>query len=180
MITNIDLVILRFMESIHNPMTDFIFSAITYLGDDGKLWIGIALLLLFFPKHRKTALAMIVGLITFHVLCNSILKDLIGRPRPFVLVPELLNSIPDVVDVPSSFSMPSGHTMMSFVCAEILGRNIPKSKIPAYAAAVLMGLSRIYLLVHYPSDVIVGAALGILLAITIDKAKNKLIRQKAA
>ncbi len=178
MITNIDLSILRFMESLHNPITDFFFSAITWLGDDGKIWIGIALILLFIPKHRKTGIFMIAGLITFHIICNSILKDLIGRPRPFMLVPELLNSIPDAVDIPSSYSMPSGHTMMSFVCAEILGKNIPKMKIPAYIMAVLMGLSRIYLLVHYPTDVIVGAILGVLLATGFNCIKRKYFDEK--
>jgi len=180
MITNIDCMILRFMESVHNPLTDSIFSFITWLGDDGKLWIGLALILIaFFPKHRKTGIAMIIGLIVFHFLCNGFLKDLFGRPRPYVLMPDILNSIPDI-DIPSSYSMPSGHTMMSFVCAEILGKNIPKMKLPAYIAAVLMGLSRIYLLVHYPTDVIVGAVLGVLLAMLINYLKDRFFTEKTA
>ncbi len=180
MITNIDCAILKFMASIHNPVTDSIFSFITWLGDDGKLWIGIALVLLFFPKYRKTGIAMIVGLITFHFLCNGFLKDLFGRPRPYVLMPEIMNSIPSVVDIPSSYSMPSGHTMMSFVCAEILSGNIKKATLPAYIMAVLMGLSRIYLLVHYPTDVIVGAVLGILLAKLINYLKDRFFPEKTA
>ncbi len=179
MITNIDLSVLRFMESIHNPITDFIFSAITFLGDEGYIWIGIGIILLFFPKHRKTGIAVLIGLIVFHIICNTGLKNIIARPRPYTLVPEFLNSMPDI-HVPSSYSMPSGHTMSAFVCATILARNYAKMKYPLYTLAFLMGLSRIYLLVHYPTDVIVGAVLGILLGIAIDKAKDKILKQKVA
>lgn len=172
MITNIDLSVLKFMAKIHNPVTDFIFSAITLLGDAGMVWIILAVILLIIPKHRKTGLALAVGLIVFHLICNTGLKNIIARPRPFVVLPELRNYIPKI-NIPSSYSMPSGHTMSSFVCATITAKNIKGSEKFAYPLAFLIALSRIYLLVHYPTDVIAGAVLGVVLGVGINKVKEK-------
>lgn len=177
MITNIDLSVLRFMEQIHNPVTDFFFSVITFLGDGGIIWIGSGLILLFIPKHRKTGIMVLAGLVVFHLICNTGLKNIIARPRPYVLVPEFLGSMPDI-NVPTSYSMPSGHTMSAFVCAEILAGDFKRYKAPLYVTAVFMGLSRIYLLVHYPSDVIVGALLGIMLGKAVKYTADKYYKTK--
>ena len=92
------------------------------------------------------------------MVCNLILKPSVARIRPYDVIPKAL-LIPKMGD----FSFPSGHTLHSFLLATCIGGFFSKAKIPLYAFALLMGFSRLYLYVHYPSDVIAGAILGIII-----------------
>ena len=98
-------------------------------------------------------------------LVNAVLKYAVGRQRPpsIVLDPEPL------MEVPTTSSFPSGHAMSSFACAFVLARLAPRLAIPSFVLAALIAISRVYVGVHYPLDILVGAVLGVLLATALLK-----------
>lgn len=101
-----------------------------------------------------SALALLGSLI----INNLILKNLIARIRPY----EIINGLVPLIEKPTDYSFPSGHTGSSFAAACILYRKLPKRfGIPALLLAMLIGFSRLYLGVHYPSDVLFGIISGV-------------------
>ncbi len=165
MIQQFDESLALFFQSIHNPITDLPMIIITHLGDDGIFWIILALVLLIFKKTRKAGF-MLAGALIFCLLVNNIvLKSLFSRERPFVV----LEAIELIIDPPSGYSFPSGHTVSSIACATTLFWNYKNScKWAAFGAvvlAVLIAFSRMYLCVHFFTDVLAGAVVGILLGI---------------
>lgn len=130
----------------------------THLGDSGLLWITLCLGLLLYPKTRRVGLAGMMAL-CFSLLCtNMLLKPLVDRTRPWLVVEGLVN----LVQEPDPRSFPSGHTSAAFAAGTALFRTLPKgwARWLAVIAALLMGLSRLYVGVHYPSDVLAGALVG--------------------
>lgn len=164
-----DLSILCAIDSIHNNVLDNIMKTITILGDAGILWIVIALILLFRVKTRKCGILIITAMVIGLIIGNVILKNLIARPRPFSLDESIQLLIPKPVD----YSFPSCHTMVSFEAAIIIFLNNKKWGMIAIATAILIGFSRMYLFVHYPSDVLFGAILGSIIAIIVFYGSNK-------
>lgn len=142
-------------EYLHNAFLDQVMIFFSRIGDAAFVWIVFAVLLLLVPKYRKIGVAVFAGLFLSSLICDDILKPLIARPRP-----EFTEYL---VRLPNSFSFPSGHTMSSFTAAAILSGSGRTAKYVAYLLAILIGFSRVYLCVHYPSDVLCGAVLGILL-----------------
>lgn len=156
---------------------DYFFIAITRLSDEGIFWIILALVLLCFKKTRKTGICLGVVLIIGEILGNQILKKLFERPRPYTVNPDITL----VIDKLSSFSFPSGHSRCAVECAVVIFANNKRWGIAAITVAVLTCLSRMYLYVHYPTDVLAGAALGVidgLLAMFIVKKVMERINQK--
>ena len=143
---------------------DQIMTIITYLGEDGAIWAVLGLLLLFFKKTRKVGFAVLASLAVTGVINNLVLKQIFDRPRPFNLEQWAdWFQYPNFVAKPSSSSFPSGHASSSIACA--VGTMVSGKKrlwIPALIVAVLIAFSRIYVHVHYPSDVIGGAIVGII------------------
>lgn len=137
---------------------DVVMPAVTRLGDGGALWIALALVLLLFPKTRRTGAAVALGLLLETLCCNGILKPLVARVRPYEVAPPAALLVPPLAD----FSFPSGHTGAAFAAAS--GLYFSKSPLwpPAAVLSVLMAFSRMYLYVHYPTDVAGGILLGIL------------------
>ena len=150
------------IEKLQNPLLDFILSRLTALGNGGILWIVTAVVLLFIPKTRRCGCALAVSLLLVFLLGNCLLKPLIARPRPFMLQEELLLLIPP----PSDFSFPSGHTYSSIASAIVIGYYHPKWGIPATVLALLIAFSRLYLMVHFPTDILGGILLGAVCAAT--------------
>ncbi|MBQ6717426.1 MAG: phosphatase PAP2 family protein [Clostridia bacterium] len=147
---------------------DYFFVGITRLSDKGIFWIILAIVLLCFKKTRKTGICLGAVLLIGEILGNQILKKIFERPRPYTVNP----SVELVIEKLSSFSFPSGHSRCAVECAIAIYANNKKWGIAAIVLAVLTCLSRMYLYVHYPTDVLAGAALGIidgLLAIFIIK-----------
>lgn len=132
----------------------------TNLGNKGLVFIGAALLLLLFRKTRRAGGAALGGLVLGGIAVNLTLKPLVARPRPYQVM-ELLEPL---MDAPNDYSFPSGHTNAAFAFAAALCVALPasckKGKTAALIAAVLMGLSRLYVGVHFPSDVVCGALVG--------------------
>lgn len=139
---------------------DFIMPCITLLGDGGIFWIACAVILLFTKKYRKTGLGMGAALILGLIVCNMILKPWVARIRPYDLQEQLGNIIPLLIERQHDFSFPSGHTIASFEAATVLMLHNKKLGIPALILACLIAFSRLYLYVHYPTDVITSVILG--------------------
>ena len=154
---NADLSVLRFIRhNIANPVLDFIMPVITLIGEDGILWIAVAIALLCFKKTRKAGFVMALSLIIGLVTVNLTIKPLVGRIRPYVI-----DNVPILVESLSDGSFPSGHTTACFECAvSLVLCGYKKWGYVSLAAAVLVGFSRLYLYVHFPSDVITGAVIG--------------------
>ena len=184
MITSIDFKILDAIQFITNPVLDAFFVVITHLGDAGALWIAIAVLCLCFKKTRKCGVMLAVVLILGTLLGNVmltldkvfhaqvVLKNIIARPRPFVQNPEMLKEL--LIAAPHGFSCPSGHTLASFESAFVIFLNNKKWGIVSLVIAALIAFSRMYLYVHFFTDILLGTMLGIVLGCLVYYAVNKI------
>ena len=161
-----DLPILDWIQAnMQSSFMDKFMPFITVFGDAGIFWMVWAALLLIFPKTRKTGLGMAFAMILGLIVCNITLKPLVARIRPYDLQAELGVTIQLLCEAQHDFSFPSGHTIASFEAAVVLLKNSKKMGIPAMILAVLIAFSRMYLYVHYPTDVIVSVILGTLFAL---------------
>lgn len=163
---NIILNINEFMKS--NNILKNIFSFITHLADAGFIWIIIGILLISNKSTKKNGIIMLISLMLGSIIGNIFLKNIFERQRPFV---EL--SLVPFINAPSSFSFPSGHSLASFIGATCIFFTNKKWGIIAYIFALFIAISRVLLIVHYPSDVIIGSILGILISYTIIKISNR-------
>ncbi len=169
-----DLSVFQWIQSIQNDFLDMLMVGITTLGNAGAVFIVLGLVLLFTKKYRKAGLGVLVALIVM-LLCNDLfLKEFFARPRPFNLFdvnPEKYAEwgseyiFPGLVHKPSSFSFPSGHTSSAFAAAIALLWYDRRLGIPTTIFAALMGFSRIYVQVHYCTDVIAGVISGTICAL---------------
>jgi len=148
-----------------SPFLDKFFSLITHLGDAGLFWILIAVVMLFFKKTRKTGIMMGVALVLGLILCNGLLKNIVARVRPFDL-DGAYGSIKTVEDLlvsrPGDKSFPSGHTIASFEAAFVLFHWDKRFGVPAIIIAAAVSFSRLYLYLHFPTDVIASVLLAVL------------------
>lgn len=135
---------------------DAVLPFISRLCDHGEVWILLTILLLLLRSQRRCGAAMGCALILDLVSCNWILKPLIGRLRPFAINTAVELLIPPPLDA----SFPSGHTAVSFTAVFALKASGSPLWKPALALALVMAFSRLYLYVHWPSDVLGGAILG--------------------
>ena len=161
-----DLPILDWIQAhMQSAFLDTTMPIITLLGDAGIIWICWAVLLLLFPKTRKTGLGMGFALILGLIVCNMILKPTIGRIRPYDFQELHFDVMVNLlIERQHDFAFPSGHTIASFEAATVLLKNSKIMGIPAMILAVIIAFSRMYLYVHYPTDVLVSIVLGILFA----------------
>ena len=165
-----DLPILEWIQAnLQSGFLDTVMPIITLFGEDGLFWIAWSILLILFPKTRKIGLGMGFAMAMGLLLCNVTLKPLIARPRPYDLqLAEFGKSIQLLIEAQHDFSFPSGHTIASFEAAVVLLKNSKKMGIPAMILAILVAFSRMYLYVHYPTDVLVSVVLGTILALIGD------------
>lgn len=161
MIAWFDYTILDWFQSIHNDILTMLFRWITILGEGGILWIAIALFLLFRRKTRVIGVTMLLALVFTLLVGNLTLKPLVARPRPCWRHPE----IPLLIANPKDFSFPSGHAMSSFAAAMALFMWNRRGGVLAVFAAAVMSATRMYFYVHYPTDILAGMLIGIVLGI---------------
>lgn len=155
----IDLNILNFIHSTtQNTIFDKVMPYITFLGNMGMVWIVISILLILNKKCRHVGLMCLSALLLATILGEGILKHIIQRPRPFFAEP----AINLLIKRPLSYSFPSGHTTSSFAVAGIIFATLKKYRIYAVLLAAMIAFSRLYLFVHYPSDILAGILLGLL------------------
>ena len=153
-----ELQVLDALQTIHNPVLDTLMCAITRLGDAGIFWILLCMVLLILPKTRRSGVILMAALLVDLVICNGILKPLVHRIRPF----DVKTGIELLVKRPTDYSFPSGHTAASFASVTALYlAGEKKLWIPALVLAVLIAFSRLYLYVHYPTDVLGGVVAGL-------------------
>ena len=165
--------ILHWFESLHNPITNPIMYGITSLGNGGIFWIilAAAMLLIFPKKYRKVGLSMAIALILSLIFCNGIMKHLWARPRAFwvegqnFVVGDQFENLYGIFQSIHDYSFPSGHSSASFAAATAIFMWRKKDGTAALILAALIAVSRLYLTVHYPSDVLVGTITGILYGI---------------
>ncbi|MBE6800858.1 MAG: phosphatase PAP2 family protein [Ruminococcaceae bacterium] len=174
-IVNIDVAIYQFVDSIMSPVLNEIMTFITHLGDTpGIIWWVIGIILLIPRKTRKLGVLLIGGLAVASLINNVALKNVIERPRPYNIDPSIWKNAgyeyvwPGLIDKSSSWSFPSGHTSTSIGAAFAMFLGCFKNKkylaigIPTLILSFLIGFSRIYVHVHYPTDVIAGAVVGLI------------------
>ena len=163
-------------EFVRQAWLDPIVSFYTKLGDAGLMWIALCVLLLIFPKTRRAGLGGAMALILSLLCTNVILKNLFTRTRPWLVVEGLTALVAE--HDPNSF--PSGHTSAAFAFAAAVYRELPLSwtRFAVVGAAICMGWSRIYVAVHYPSDVIAGAVVGTLCGLCAAWLYRKFLRER--
>ncbi len=176
-IQSLDWQILHFIrDSLACPFLDFIMPKLTLLGDKGIVWIAISLILLCTKKYRKCGVLCLCGMLAGLLIGNVALKNLIARPRPC-----WIENVGLLVKNPTDFSFPSGHTLSSVISAVILTLANKRFAFFAVPLAVIIAFSRLYLYVHFPSDVLFGALLGVAIGFStwfflIKHNKNLIIR----
>jgi len=152
-----ELDLLHWFQSIHNSVLDFLLPKITFLGNAGWFWILLTLVMLIIPKTRKTGLNATLSITITFIICNLILKPEIMRCRPCWLETD----VPMLVKIPHDYSFPSGHSNASFAVATAIFMRNKKLGIPALILAAIIALSRLYLFVHWPTDVLAGVVIGV-------------------
>ena len=153
-------ILLWVQENLRTAFGSVIIPLWTHLGDNGLLWIAIAAVLLCFPKTRRLGALALGGLFFSLLAVNVTIKHLVARPRPWLTI----EGLTVLVNEPDPNSFPSGHTSAAFAFAAAVYRELPRPwlRFTAVGAAICMAWSRIYVAVHYPSDVIAGAVVGTL------------------
>ena len=153
-------IVLWIQENLRVGFLNPIMQGITHLGDGGVFWIILSVLLLLFKKTRKVGLCCALGLIFDLLVINIAVKPLVARIRPY----EIIKEITILTHQPGDHSFPSGHSAGSFACAWAFFRAYKKKwGVPALVLAALVSLSRLYVGVHYPTDVLGGIVIGCVL-----------------
>lgn len=154
---HLDIAVLDLIQHyMHNPALDFIMPLITRLGDYGIFWLALAVVLAISKKYRWLGLTIILAIFFSYLVCNVLLKTIIARVRPC----ELNTAVQLLLPCPASSSFPSGHSAVSFAVATVLAVNRFSCWPLFLLLAALVGFSRLYLYVHFPSDVLAGAVVG--------------------
>lgn len=170
--------LLLIQEYLRYPIVDDVMLFITKLGDKGFIWIVVGIIFLFPKKTRRAALLSLLSLVCAHLLCNEVLKDYVMRVRPY----EVVEGLTSLIGAQSDYSFPSGHAMTSFAAAIVYFRHQKRRLgVPMLTLAILIAVSRLYIGVHYPSDVIIGAVLGTIIAaifILLFGKRNKKMKKR--
>lgn len=149
----------RWIVHHRTPWLDDLFVALSHIGSSGLIWLVVALLATVLWR-RPSIFAFVLAGDILSGLASYGLRQAIGRDRP----PHRFPDPRPLVDVPVSSSFPSGHAATSFACAALLAWLTPLPKVPLFTVAALIAFSRVYNGVHYPLDVLGGAALGLAVA----------------
>ena len=159
---NFDFDILYAIQNIRTNFLDKVFVTITSIpGNYGQMWIVLGIILLIFKKTRKCGTTIVLSYLMVYGLGQYVLKDLIARPRPC----HIDQTIELLISRPSSYSCPSTHSGWAFAASISVFLYNKKAGIPLIIFALLVAFSRLYLFVHFPSDVLLGIALGITFAV---------------
>lgn len=158
-------ILLNLQNNVRSDLLDPVMKAITHTVDKGIFWILLSVLLLIIPKTRKMGFCSAVSLVFSIIICNGILKHAFARIRPY----EVIDGLKCIVKLADDFSFPSGHTSASFASSVAIFLAADKKQ-KGFAAigiayACLVGFTRLYVGIHYPTDVIVAAVVATLFAI---------------
>lgn len=173
MIQTIDFYILDAIQNLRCGFLDYIMPKITFLGSGGLIWIIITLIYLSRRSTRRTGIMLAAALILGLIIGNGILKNVIARERPNWLRPSVML----LIDNPTDFSFPSGHTLASFSCVFILFFTKDRLRYAALVLAILIAFSRLYLYVHFPSDILGAIILSFTISAVLYEA-NRLYNKR--
>ena len=167
--------ILDWIQTLRAPWLDSFMVFVSSLGNAGAVWIVLAAALLIWPKYRRVGVILALALVIDLLVCNVMIKPIVARPRPY----DLNTAMDYLIARPHGWSFPSGHTAASFASAAALYLGRFPYWIAFLVLAVLIGVSRLYLYVHFPTDVLGGAvvgalcgALGYLIVRTVEKRRE--------
>lgn len=161
--------ILYFIQGLHTPFLDRFMTAVTSLGDKGWFFIVLGIILFCFKRTRKMGAAVLLSLAAGGLIGNVVLKNLVMRDRPCWID----ESVRLLIQNPKDFSFPSGHTLASFETAVSIFLYNRKWGVPVIVLASVIALSRLYLFVHFPTDVLSGMALGIFIGWYVHRTIEK-------
>ncbi len=151
-------ILLKIQQYLRTDMLTPFMKAVTFLGNAGWFWILSTVILLCIPKTRKTGITAALSISFGFLVTNLFLKNLVARPRPFAVI----DNLTVLIAKPTDFSFPSGHTTASFAVTLVMLWMLPKKVgIPAVILAALVAFSRLYLGVHYPTDVLAGFVIAL-------------------
>ncbi len=170
-------ILIFIQEHMRNTVCDVFFKGITHLGDAGIFWILLTIVLLCFRQTRKAGIYSACGLIASLVINNLILKNLVGRIRPYELVDGLQCIVAPAIDA----SFPSGHTGASFASAVSMSRQLPRRCAAFFIIlASLIAFSRLYVGIHYPTNVLGGIVTGIGIGLLVNVVGDRVDGLKKA
>ena len=162
-------ILLWIQDFVRTDWLDPVVLFLTSLGDGGAVWIVLAALLLLWKKQRKTGGAVAIALLLGYLGTNLLLKNLVMRPRPFDAIPQL-----HALVHAGGWSFPSGHSTSSMAAGTVMFCQMPRHiGAPALALAILICLSRLYVGVHYPTDVLCGGLIGIAAALCATRRQKR-------
>ena len=163
-------ILLWIQEHVRNAVLTPVMTFITHLGDAGWIWIALAIVFLLVKKMRRTGVLMTCSLLGSLIVNNLILKNLVARTRPY----EAVDGLQRIIEAQRDLSFPSGHTGSSFAAAVVIFLTCPrKIGVPALILAFLIMFSRLYVGVHYPTDVLAGMITGTLIEVLVCRVYQK-------
>ena len=175
MLWALDWDILYFIQNnLRNSLFDTIVPLYTTLGEVAIMWIVWGLVMLIFKKYRRCGFMVLLALIAGLLICNIALKNLVARTRPCYID----ETIALLVGNPSEYSFPSGHSVSSMAAALTIFLHHKKMGIVAIILAILMGISRLYVFVHFPTDVYGGFIIGAFIALGLYLAEKKFLEKR--
>ena len=171
-----ELQILDWIQQMRTPVGDVWMVFISRLGNAGMIWILFTCLLLMIPRTRRWGAALAVALCLDAIICNILLKPMVCRIRPC----DVNQTVQLIIARPADYSFPSGHTAASFAAVAALyfagAKKWWKITLPL---AILMAFSRMYLYVHYPTDVLGGLIIGLLCGWIADMIIQKVMEKRS-
>lgn len=160
---------------IHNTLScsilDYLMPKITELGNGGMIWILVGFVLIATKRYRRYGFILIIGLLLGVMVGNVFLKNIIARSRPCWID----HSVTLLIANPSDYSFPSGHTLASVIAATIITLSNKKIGYIAISLAALIAFSRLYLYVHFPSDVLGAGVIGVTIGFLVFNVIKKFI-----
>ena len=148
-----------FLKFYHHYLFNDIMKFISSCGDFGMSWLVVILITNLISQTRQMSIQMLIALIAATLVGQVTIKSIVKRKRPCHVYP----NVDMLIAIPNDYSFPSGHTTSSFACSTVMMMYFPLLGIVGYVYATLTAFSRLYLFVHYLSDVLFGMALGILI-----------------
>lgn len=162
--------ILYRIQEMHTEFLNPLMIGVSALGNGGMIWILIALVLLFFKKTRRCGLLMLLSMAVCFIAGNLCIKNMVQRPRPC----QIDTAVRLLIPMPGEYSFPSGHTLHGFTAATIIFLHNKKAGIAALLLAAVIAFSRMYLFVHFPTDILGGIILGVAAAVIVYRFSYKI------
>jgi len=157
-------ILLWIQENLRMSGLDSLMKGITHLGDFGIFWILAAIILALYPARRREGCMVTAGMLLSFLFNNLFLKNIVARTRPY----EAIEGLELIVDRAVDWSFPSGHSATSFAAAVIIAGLLPKRYgAGALILAALISFSRLYVGIHYPTDVLFGIVSGSLIGVGV-------------